>query len=380
MKWLSCLLVLLYAATPAISLAVESHAVIFMYSRIGVSKYPDTNVSIKQFTAHLDYLEKNKYQVWPLEKIVNHLKNGLAIPDRTVAITFDDGHISVVKHAYPRLKKRGWPFTVFIYTDAMDQHPKRYITWDQMREMRQHGASFANQSRTHGHLIRRRKNETAAAWTARVRADIEHAQRRIEEELGPYPQGTPRLFSYPYGEYNLALATLVAESGYVGIGEQSGPAGQYSDLRVLPRYPISEGHDSVKEFAAKASSLPLPVTEVTPWEPLLKKSRPPRMIVTVAVAPGIAASRNTCTSCTAASDVRLDQLVCQASGQGRIKVQWLDKESARFAVEAPQPLRLGRSRYNCSAPSAKEPGRHYWFSHLWIRNAEEVTDKPKPLQ
>lgn len=383
-------------ATPPIENNENSHAVIFMYSHIGVSKYPDTNISIKQFSAHLDYLEKNKYQVWPLEKIVAHLKNGSAIPDRTVAITFDDGHISVVKHAYPRLKKRGWPFTVFIYTDAMDQHPKHYITWEQMREMRQHGARFANQSKTHDHLIRRRKKETTIAWTVRVRADIEHAQQRIEDELGQTPEGTPMLFSYPYGEYTLALATIVAELGYVGMGEQSGPAGRYSDLRVLPRYPISEGHDSVEEFAVKASSLPLPVTEVQPWEALLtpyrmykcgvrqgcrerQKSNPPHMIVTLA-----------------ASDARLDQLACQVSGQGLVKVKWLDKKGGshaslrsphlgilpgarRFAVQAPQPLRVGRSRYNCSAPSRREPQRQYWFSHLWIVNADGVTEKQKPL-
>lgn len=364
----------------------NSHAVIFMYSHIGVAKYPDTNVSIKQFSAHLSYLEKNNYQVWPLEKIVAHLKNGLAIPDRTVAITFDDGHISMLKHAYPRLKKRGWPFTVFIYTDAMDQHPKHYISWDQMRDMRQHGASFANQSKTHDHLIRRRKKETTTAWTARVRADIEHAQQRIQDELGDNLDVPPMLFSYPYGEYNLALANIVAELGYVGIGEQSGPAGQYSDLRVLPRFPMSEGRDSVEEFAAKASSLELPVTDVKPWAPLLKKSNPPRMLVTLAVAPGIP-------WLVTESNVRLDQLACQVSGQGLVKVKWLDKKAVRldkkaprfdkkaprFAVQAPQPLRVGRSRYNCSAPSVAEPERQYWFSHLWIVNAEGITEKQKPL-
>lgn len=177
----------MYQTVPTLSIADTSHAVIFMYSHIGVSKYPDTNISLKQFDAHLNYLAKNNYQVWPLEKIVGHLKNGHAIPDRTVALTFDDGHISMYKHAYPRLKKRGWPFTVFIYTDAIDQHPKRYITWDQMRDMRQHGASFANQSKTHDHLIRRHKKESVTAWKARVRADIEHAQQRIQDEVGEVP-------------------------------------------------------------------------------------------------------------------------------------------------------------------------------------------------
>lgn len=381
--FLRALLVITFIPTPTLATTPienneNSHAVIFMYSHIGVAKYPDTNTSIKQFSAHLDYLEKNKYRVWPLAKIADHLKNRRAIPDRTVAITFDDGHISMVKHAYPLLKRRGWPFTVFIYTDAMDKHPKHYITWDQMRNMRQHGASFANQSKTHDHLIRHRTKETTTAWAMRVRADIEHAQQRIEDELGPdrSSEDTPLLFSYPYGEYTLALAEIVSELGYVGIGEQSGPAGRYSDLRVLPRYPISAGHDSVEEFAMKANSLPLPVTDVQPWEPLLKRSNPPRMIVTLEI-----------------NDARLDQLACQVSGQGRVKVKWLDKKGGshtslrsphlgarRFVVQAAQPLRLGRSRYNCSAPSAKEPHRHYWFSHLWINNSKGVAmEERKPL-
>ncbi len=364
MNWLGKLSLLLITLLPALAWSNKdsSHTAIFMYSHIGEPGYSNTNISLKQFEAHLAYLEKHDYQVWPLAKIADHLKNGLIIPDRTVAITFDDGHLSLYKRAYPRLKKRGWPFTVFIYTDAIDKHPKRYITWDQMREMRQHGASFANQSKTHGHLTRRHSNENATAWSTRVRADIEHAQQRIHEELGHDPEETPRLFSYPYGEYNLALAEIVEAAGYVGLGEQSGPAGPYSDLRVLPRYPISEGHDSVAEFAVKASSLALPVSEVTPWEPLLPHTNPPRMVATLAVA---------------ADDVRLDQLACHVSGQGRVKVKWLDKNRRRFAVQASQPLRMGRSRYNCSAPSVKEPGRYYWFSHLWVReNDGRVTKRP----
>ncbi len=355
-----------------------------MYSHIGVAKYPDTNISIKQFSAHLDYLEKNKYQVWPLAKIAGHLKNRLAIPDRTVAITFDDGHISMFKHAYPLLKKRSWPFTVFIYTDAMDKHPKQYITWDQMRDMRQYGASFANQSKTHDHLIRPRKKETTTEWAMRVRADIEHARQRIEDELGPDRSSgnAPLFFSYPYGEYTLALAEIVSELGYVGIGEQSGPAGRYSDLRVLPRYPISAGHDSVEEFAMKANSLPLPVSDVQPWEPLLKSTNPPRMIVTLAAAPRIPApsTHGQVPRAQAESDVRLDQLACHVSGEGRVKVKWLDKKARRFVVQAAQPLRRGRSRYNCSARSATQPERYYWFSHLWINNSKGMAMKKlKPL-
>lgn len=317
-----------------------------MYNHFGVAKHPDTNVSLAQFDAHLDYLANNGYQAWPLERIVEHLRTSRPIPDKTVAITIDDGHISTYTHAYPRLRKRGWPFTVFIYTDAIDQRLPAYISWEQMREMRKHGGSFANQSTRHDHLIRRRKGEDATAWEQRVRDDITHAQRRIEKELGT----APRLFSYPYGEYNTALAEIVKDLGYTGIGEQSGPAGSYSDLRALPRYPISEAHASIEEFRTKAASLALPVTQVEPWDPVLGADKRPRMVVTLAQ-----------------SDARLDKLACFISGQGEARIEWIDRAARRFAVHAARPLNAGNSRYNCSAPSS-QPGRHYWFSHFWIRH------------
>lgn len=343
---LGSLLLCIPFALHAAPQATSSHATVFMYNHFGMAHYPDTSVRLEQFDAHLDYLAKNGYQVWPLERIVEHLRASKAIPDKTVAITIDDGHISTHTHAYPRLRKYGWPFTVFIYTDAIDQRLPAYISWEQMREMQKHGGRFANQSTRHDHLIRKQKGEDTAAWEKRVRADITHARRRIEKELG----AAPPLFSYPYGEYNTALADIVKELGYAGMGEQSGPLGSYSDLRVLPRYPVSEAHASLKEFRTKALSLPLPVVKVEPWDPVLGADKQPRMVVTLAE-----------------SDARLDKLACFVSGQGEVRIEWIDRAARRFAVRAARPLGAGRSRYNCSAPSAR-PGRHYWFSHFWIRH------------
>ncbi len=356
-QWLTGSLLLMCASAPfaaqgragtvAAPLPSKSHAAVFMYNHFGVSKYPDTNVRLEQFDAHLDYLAQAGYQVWSLERVVEYLRTAKPIPDKTVVITIDDGPISTYTQAYPRLRKRGWPFTVFIYTDAIDQRLPAYITWDQMREMQKHGGSFANQSTRHDHMIRKRKGESVGAWEVRMRADITHAQRRIEKELGT----APMLFSYPYGEYNTALAEIVKDLGYAGIGEQSGPVGAYSDLRVLPRYPVSETHANIKEFRTKAASLALPVSQAEPWDPALGADGRPRMVVTLAP-----------------SDARLEKLACFVSGQGEAKVEWIDKGARRFAVRAARPLGAGRSRYNCSAP-AREPGRYYWFSHLWIGGA-----------
>ncbi|HHH48867.1 MAG TPA: polysaccharide deacetylase [Gammaproteobacteria bacterium] len=345
MHWLFVLLIFVFATAAK---AEERQAVIFMYHHFGVEKYPSTNVRLEQFEAHLDYIADNGYQVWPLQKVVRYLRDDKPFPARVVAITIDDAYTSVYHEAFPRLRARGWPFTVFVATDGVDRRYKALMSWDQMREMRQHGASFANHSASHEHLIRRHAGENDAAWLARVREDIQRAQRRLTEELGE----APMLLAYPYGEFNTALADLVAGLGYTAFGQQSGPAGLGYDLRALPRYPMSERFADMDGFRTKIASLALPVLSAEPWEPVITAANnPPRLRV------GLDDSK-----------ARLGQLACFVSGQGRVEVAWEDRQARRFAVQAKAPLPVGRSRYNCTAPSAQR-GRYYWYSHLWIRLA-----------
>lgn len=321
----------------------ESQAVVLMYHHFGVDQYPSTNIRLEQFEAHLDHLASAGYQVWPLTRVVEYLRQQKPFPGRVVAITIDDAYQSVYTEAYPRLRQRGWPFTVFVATDGVDRHFRAYLGWEKMREMQQHGATFANHSASHDYLVRRRRGETPDQWQARMREDIQRAQRRLTEELGDVPM----VFAYPYGEYDTALADIVTELGYVAFGQQSGAAGLGGDLRALPRFPMAERFGELADFRTKVAALAFPVVEVQPWDPVLDDPRP-RLTVRLGD-----------------SDAQLDQLSCFVSGLGRVAVEWLDRPARQFAVQAPAPLPAGRSRYNCTAPS-DQSGRYYWYSHLWI--------------
>lgn len=345
MRWLLFLLTLVFTTATA---AEERQAVIFMYHHFGVEKYPSTNVRLEQFEAHLDYIADNGYQVWPLQKVVQYLRDDKPFPARVVAITIDDAYTSVYNEAFPRLRERGWPYTVFVATDGVDGHYKALMSWAQMREMQQHGASFANHSASHDHLIRQRPTEDEKAWLARLRKDIQRAQRRLTEELG----AAPMLMAYPYGEFNTAVADLIAELGYITFGQHSGPAGLGYDLRALPRFPMAERFAGMDGFRSKIASLALPVASVEPWEPVVTDNNPPRLVVSVGD-----------------SSARLGQLGCFVSDQGRVEVEWEDRAARRFAVQAEKPLPVGRSRYNCTAPSPQK-GRYFWYSHPWIRLSE----------
>ncbi|SEO42892.1 polysaccharide deacetylase family protein [Aquisalimonas asiatica] len=338
---------LLFGAEIGAAQAGGWHAVAFMYHRFGEDDYPSTSISLDTFEAHLDHLEE-EYTIWPMERIVEHLENGEPVPDRTVAITIDDAYRSVYENAFPILKERDLPYTVFVATEPVDDGLSGYMTWDQMREMEEHGATFANHSTTHDYLVRQGEEESDEAYAERIRDDISNAQDRIEEELGEH-NDIPMLFAYPYGEYNQTVADVAEDLGYIGIGQHSGAIGPYSHPMALPRFPMADSFSDLDDFKQKAGAKSLPVESIDPWDPVAAEdNNPPRMEVTLAD-----------------SDARLNQLACFVGGQGSVEVEWTDRDARIFEVEAPETLNRGRTRYNCTAPS-EEQGRFYWFSQQWI--------------
>jgi len=324
----------------------ENQAVILMYHHFGVSKHPSTNIRLDQFEAHLNHFSDAGYQIWPLTKVTEYIRKNQPFPARVAAITIDDAYISVYTEAYPRLLKRSWPFTVFVATDGVDRNFRSYMSWKQMREMQNNGVTFANHSASHDYLIRKNPGENDQQWQARITGDIQRAQKRLTTKLGK----APMLFAYPYGEYNTDLANIVTKMGYVAFGQHSGPAGINDDVRALPRFPMAEKFAEIKDFKQKTASLAFFIDKQTPFEPTINQSNnPPTLEIELADK----------------RDMKLDQLTCFASGQGRAGVTWLNDQKTRFSVKAKTPLPVGRSRYNCTAPSS-EKGRFYWYSHMWI--------------
>ncbi len=317
-------------------------AVIFMYHRFGESPHPSTNVTLEQFDEQLNFFESNDFKILSLDEIVEALMQNKPLPDKAVAITIDDAYLSVYEEAYPRLKAKGYPFTVFVASEGVDQKIPAYMTWEQMREMQKNGVQFANHSQRHDYLTQKVPGESQQAWLDRMYADINAAQKRLQDELGQ----APALFAYPYGEYNLDLMKIIEELGYTAFGQHSGGVGSLSDRRCLPRFPVSEAYAEMKAFCTKAFSLAMPVVQKNPIEPVTSKKRPP---LTISLSP---------------STANLDQLACYI-GDKRMKIQWKEPKK-QFTIQTEKDLPQGRSRYNCTAPTT-EGDRYYWFSHQWFR-------------
>ena len=328
-------------------LRAAEHCVILQYHHFSSETPAITSVTPEQFDAHLDYLQANDFQVLPLRDVVTALQQKKTLPERCVSLTVDDAYISVYENAFPRVKQRDWPLTVFVNTEAVDQGISSYMSWEQMREMASHGVSFENHGRGHIHMIRRLNGEDDVDWRTRILHDITTAQHRISAELGV----EPRLFAYPYGEYNPELVAIIRELGFVGFGQQSGPAWPGADLGVLPRFPMAAVYAQMPGFITKVNTLPLAVLSAEPADPLvpLQEKRP---TVTITLAPG---------------SYRKSAIQCYIGGSNDISITW---SGDQFSARPNFDLSPGRHRTNCTMPSA-QTGRFHWYSHnLFIRNTD----------
>ena len=87
----------------------------------GIENNQGKHLNVDVFRAHLQHLSKY-YRVIPLDRLIDHYARGAPIPDRSVAITIDDGYESTYTLAYPILKEYAVPATVFLTTNFVDNN------------------------------------------------------------------------------------------------------------------------------------------------------------------------------------------------------------------------------------------------------------------
>ena len=335
------------AALPVAVNNQQSSAVILMYHHVSAATPAITSVTPERFKQHMQYLADNEFTVWPLYKTLMHLVTGRAIPPRTVILTFDDAYQSVYDEAFPVLKERGWPFTVFVTEQYISGDYANYMDWQQLRELKKYGGEIGNHSLTHPHLVRKRSAETDVEWRERITNEITQAQEILRQQVGK----TIWAIAYPYGEYSKEVKKIVRDIGYFGIGQQSGAVSQLTDFLEVPRFPMATGYDDMENFAIKVATKNLPVTVLYPEDGIVS-SQTGIPLLQLRLEQG---------------DYKKERLACYATGQGRIQIEWPENNNQVINVRANEAIKPGRTKYTCTAPSASEAEVFYWFSFLWMK-------------
>jgi peptidoglycan/xylan/chitin deacetylase (PgdA/CDA1 family) len=211
---------------------------ILTYHRVG-ARISRMVVSPGEFEAQLEYLKRNDYRVIRLADLAEFLEGRRALPKRAVVITFDDGHISSYRFAYPLLVKYGFPATFFLYTDFLGA--KEALSWPQIREMADSGLiDFQAHSKTHANLMIRLAGETEQRYRERLDTEIRVPRDLIERNV----PGKIVHYAYPFGDANEAVLERLARAGFV-LGLTVNPGGNpfFAHPLMLRRSMIFGGSD-----------------------------------------------------------------------------------------------------------------------------------------
>jgi len=210
---------------------------ILLYHKVGRppagARVPGQYVSPGLFRKHLAHLKQAGYApvslldlAWPTP-----------LPERPLAITFDDGYRCLHEHALPALREHGFTASVFLVVEgigktntweqAVGDVAEPILGLDEIRAMQAAGVEFGSHTLTHPHL-------TALAPEVAAR-EITESRARLEDLLG-----APCLsFAYPYGDWDARLRDLVERAGYrVACTTRRAGVRPEDDRLALPRINI----------------------------------------------------------------------------------------------------------------------------------------------
>ena len=195
-------------------------------------------VSRETFRQHMRYLEMTGYNVIPLRHLYEYVAGKRAsIPPNAVVITIDDGWSSAYTQAFPELKQRNFPFTLFIYPNIIGK-TSIALTWDQIREMSDAGVDIQSHSFSHPFLTKRRHPSfddlKYAGWLYK---ELAESKKIIEKHTGK----PVRYLAYPYGDYDTRVAKMAAKAGYdAALTCDFGPVKPGSDPLRMKRFVIDK--------------------------------------------------------------------------------------------------------------------------------------------
>lgn len=327
-----------------------SHAlVVLQYHHVDEESPASTSVSPEQFLQHMQLIEDLGLEVVDLELASRHIlsKNAPQAKSNTatkpqVAISFDDAYYSIFANAYPELKRRNWPFTIFVNTQAVNEKNRDIMSWPQIKQLVADGVSIANHSVSHAHLPSVPADMTLPQW---LDQEVLKAQQELQQRLGK----VGNMLAYPYGEFTLAMTPWLEEHNMLAFGQQSGPIGALSHPQALSRFPASGIYADLNSLKTKLLSLALPIDKFQLKDPIIyTDNNPPKLNLVLLD-----------------SDYNAENIQCFASQQGTIETQVQRVRSKRvLSTQAALPLSNKRARYNCTVMS-NQPGRFYWYSQPW---------------
>ena len=242
-----------------------AQTIIFCYHRlVDKVRYPGTEITPSVFEAQMKELKDRGITVIGLQDLLAWKRGEKSIPPRCAVISFDDGWKSQYEVAWPIMKKFGYTFTMFIYTEGVaggSLGGGQAITWEQLADMRDNGIDIEAHSATHqdlreGHTImvaqpgakRTKKKLTGAEYEQWVQNEIVGSKQLLEQRLGI----KINCFAVPFGTYNDHVKEIARNAGYEAMFTVYGQPITYTSANdAIGRYAIEANKPKVFADALK---------------------------------------------------------------------------------------------------------------------------------
>jgi peptidoglycan/xylan/chitin deacetylase (PgdA/CDA1 family) len=159
------------------------------------------------FSKHMEMLSRQAM-------VVSASYRGELVPGKDyISITFDDAFVSVAENALPELAKYAFHSTIFVPTGSLGCRPgwqmesdgdahEVVMTEEQLSQLPDKLVTLGAHSVTHPHLSR--IDRKRAKW------EIEGSLVRLQGLIG----GNPRLFAFPYGDFDAETIAICKEAGF----------------------------------------------------------------------------------------------------------------------------------------------------------------------
>src|SRR5438093_4015064 len=242
-----------------------AQTIIFCYHLlVDKVRYPGTEITPAAFEAQMKELKDRGITVIPMQDLLAWKRGEKNIPPRCAVISFDDGWKSQYEVAWPIMKKFGYPFTMFIYTEGVaggSLGGGQALTWAMLADMRDNGIDIEAHTATHqdlreGHTImvmepgakRTKKKLTGAEYEQWVQNEVVGCKQLLEQRLGI----KINCFAVPFGTYNEHVKEVARNAGYEAMFTVYGqPITFTSPLDSIGRYAMEANKPKVFADALK---------------------------------------------------------------------------------------------------------------------------------
>ncbi|MBO1927654.1 polysaccharide deacetylase family protein [Thiomicrorhabdus sp. 6S2-11] len=219
---------------------------VLMYHQVGnfsgITAHGATFCRLSRFKSQMWWLKRMGYNVISLDHALQGIRGEVRLPKHSVVLTFDDGYVNFYEHAFPILKKYGFPATVYMVSGLIDKQAEwleksglplaPLMNKQQLNDIKLAGITIGAHTHSHPRL--------AELTSEQAFDEIVHSKRELEECL----QDEVQHFCYPYGSLNKEVMRLAAEAGFeTATSCQRGAWTSEHDLMAIPRKAISFGDD-----------------------------------------------------------------------------------------------------------------------------------------